>query len=51
MCSYESSGYHRKNLMTYDYNVKETSQGVFYGIDVYATNDNVATLVWIPQNM
>lgn len=40
MCSYESSGYHRKNLMTYDYNVKETSQGVFYGIDVYATNDN-----------
>ena len=40
ICSYESSGYHRKNLMTYDYKLHESSAGVCYGIDVYATNDN-----------
>ena len=40
MCSYESSGYHRKNLMTYDYKVHESEIGVSYGIDIFATNDN-----------
>ena len=40
ICSYESSGYHRKSIMTYDYKTHDTENGVFYGVDVFATNDN-----------
>ena len=40
ICSYESSGYHRKSIMTYDYKSHDTENGVYYGVDVFATNDN-----------
>ena len=40
ICSYDMSGVNRRNLITYDYKVKETANGVFNGVDVYATNDN-----------
>lgn len=40
ICSYENSGYNRRNIMTYDYKAHDTENGVFYGVDVFATNDN-----------
>ena len=40
ICSYDYSGLNRRNLYVYDYKVKETADGVFYGADVYVTNDN-----------
>ena len=40
LCSYEDSGLNRRDLVTYDYKPHETSNGVFYGVDVFATNDN-----------
>ena len=40
ICSYDTSGLNRRNLITYNYKVKETANGVFNGVDVYATNDN-----------
>ena len=40
ICSYENSGYNRKSIMTYDYKTHDTENGVFYGIDAFATNDN-----------
>ena len=40
ICSYDDSGLNRRNLITYDYCVKETYDGVYNGVDVYATNDN-----------
>jgi hypothetical protein len=40
ICSYEDSGYNRRNIMTYDYKAHDTENGVFYGVDVFATNDN-----------
>lgn len=39
-CSYDDSGLNRRNLMTYDYKVHDTANGQYYGVDVYATNDN-----------
>ena len=40
ICSYDESGLNRRNLMTYDYKVHDTVNGQYYGVDVYATNDN-----------
>lgn len=40
ICSYEDSGLNRRDLVTYDYKPHETANGVFYGVDVFATNDN-----------
>lgn len=40
ICSYDDSGTNRRNLMTYDYKVHDTINGKYYGVDVYATNDN-----------
>ncbi|WP_407424714.1 Ig-like domain repeat protein [Methanobrevibacter sp.] len=40
VCSYDDSGINRRNLMTYDYKVHDTVNGQYYGVDVYATNDN-----------
>lgn len=40
ICSYEDSGLNRRDLVTYDYKPHETSNGVFYGVDIFATNDN-----------
>jgi hypothetical protein len=40
VCSYDESGENRRNLMTYDYKVHDTANGPYYGVDVYATNDN-----------
>lgn len=40
VCSYDDSGLNRRNLMTYDYKVHDTANGPYYGVDVYATNDN-----------
>ena len=40
ICSYDYSGLNRRDVITYDYKVKETVDGVFYGVDVFATNDN-----------
>ncbi len=41
ICSYEDSGWNRRNVYSYDYKVHNTSDGQQkYGIDVYVTNDN-----------
>ena len=40
LCSHDYSGLNRRNLYVYDYKAKETADGVFYGADVYVTNDN-----------
>ena len=40
ICSYDDSGLNRRNLYTYDYKPHETENGVFYGADVFVTNDN-----------
>ena len=40
ICSYDDSGLNRRNLYTYDYKVHDTPNGLFYGADVYVTNDN-----------
>lgn len=40
ICSYDLSGLNRRNLYVYDYKVKENENGVFYGADIYVTNDN-----------
>ena len=40
ICSYEDSGENRRDLITYDYKVHETKNGLYKGVDVYATNDN-----------
>ncbi|MBE6504506.1 MAG: Ig-like domain repeat protein [Methanobrevibacter millerae] len=40
LCSHDYSGLNRRNLYIYDYKAKETADGVFYGADVYVTNDN-----------
>ncbi len=40
ICSYENSGWNRRNLYTYDYKVHDTADGQKYGVDIYVTNDN-----------
>ena len=40
ICSYDDSGLNRRNLYTYDYKIHDTPNGLFYGADVYVTNDN-----------
>ena len=40
ICSYDDSGLNRRNLYTYDYKVHDTPNGLFYGADIYVTNDN-----------
>ena len=40
ICSYDLSGLNRRNLYTYDCKYYDTPNGLFYGADVYVTNDN-----------
>lgn len=40
VCSYDDSGLNRRDLITYDYKSHSTANGNYYGVDVYATNDN-----------
>ena len=40
ICSYEDSGWNRRNIYTYDYNVHYPSDEQKCGVDVYVTNDN-----------
>lgn len=40
ICSYEDSGWNRRNIYTYDYKVHNDSNEQKYGVDVYVTNDN-----------
>lgn len=40
MCSYENTGWNRRNLYTYDYKVHDTADGQKYGVDIYVTDDN-----------
>lgn len=40
VCSYDPSGENRRDLITYDYKPHSTANGNYYGVDVYATNDN-----------
>ena len=40
ICSYEDSGWNRRNLYTYDYKAHDTPNGQKYGVDIYETNDN-----------
>ena len=40
ICSYETSGENRRDLISYDYKTHETANGLYKGVDVYATNDN-----------
>jgi hypothetical protein len=39
ICSYEDSGWNRRNLYSYDYKINDSENGT-YGVDVYVTNDN-----------
>ena len=40
ICSYEDTGFNRRNLYLYDYKAHRTANGQKYGVDVYVTNDN-----------
>ena len=40
ICSYENTGWNRRNVHIYDYNVYETLEGQKYGVDVYISDDN-----------
>ena len=40
VCSYDDSGLNRRDLITYDYKPHSTANGDYYGVDIYATNDN-----------
>jgi len=40
ICSYENTGWNRRNLYTYDFKVHDTADGQKYGVDIYVTNDN-----------
>ncbi len=40
ICSYEDSGFNRRNLYSYDYKAHHTANGQKYGVDIYVTNDN-----------
>ena len=40
ICSYEDTGFNRRNLYTYDYKAHRTANGQKYGVDIYVTNDN-----------
>ena len=40
ICSYENTGWNRRNLYSYDYKLHDTPDGQKYGVDIYATDDN-----------
>lgn len=40
ICSYEDSGWNRRNIYSYDCNGSDFSIGQKYDVDVYVTNDN-----------
>ena len=40
ICSYEDSGWNRRNVYSYDYKVHDVDDKQKYGVDVYVTNDN-----------
>ena len=40
ICSYENSGWNRRNLYIYDYKAYDTDNGQKYGANIYVTNDN-----------
>lgn len=40
ICSYDNSGWNRRNVYSYDYKAHDTADGQKYGVDIYATNDN-----------
>ena len=40
ICSYEDSGWNRRNLYSYDFKVYDVGDEQKYGVDVYVTNDN-----------
>ena len=40
ICSYENTGWNRRNLYTYDYKAFDTANGQKYGVDIYVTDDN-----------
>ena len=39
ICSYENSGWNRRNLYIYDCRAHDTPEGEKYGADIYVTND------------
>lgn len=40
ICSYDNSGWNRRNLYSYDYKAHEVLNGQKYGLDIYVINDN-----------
>jgi hypothetical protein len=40
ICSYENTGWNRRNLYTYDYKAYDAGNGQKYGVDIYVTDDN-----------
>lgn len=40
ICSYENTGWSRRNIHSYDYKAHDTANGQKYGVDIYVTNDN-----------
>lgn len=40
ICSYENTGWNRRNVYVYDYKPHDTPDGQKYGVDVYASDDN-----------
>lgn len=40
ICSWDDSGFNRRDQMIYHYKPQITSDGVYYGVDVYVSNDN-----------
>lgn len=40
ICSYEDTGFNRRNLYSYDYKAHDTANGQKYGVDIYVTDDN-----------
>ena len=40
ICSYENTGWNRRNVHIYDYNAHVTLEGQKFGVDVYISDDN-----------
>ena len=40
ICSYENTGWNRRNVYSYYYKLYDTPDGQKYGVDIYATDDN-----------
>ncbi|WP_407421919.1 hypothetical protein [Methanobrevibacter sp.] len=40
ICSYENTGWNRRNVHIYDYKAHDTPEGQKYGVDVYISDDN-----------